>query len=344
VREGLGIDFSGGTYAHLFYVADVEARGAVVDGNIHIGLEDADFLGVFGLAARGRARLIGTVVADGAADHLGWKDVSARAIRQLGIDVTAINWFSTYHVHHRVAARFRAGRVFLLGDAAHIHSPVGGQGMNTGIGDAVNLGWKLAAVIRRGAKPELLDSYQPERIGFARRLVKTTDRVFQFVTNRGKLAQQVRTKIAPPVIAALLERPLVRRLAFRTISQIGITYRGSALSAGRAGQVHGGDRLPWVSAVGSSGEGDNFAPLGSCDWQVHVYGQARPDLIAGCATSGIALHVLPWGPAAEKAGLARDAAYLIRPDGHVAWADPDADPAALGQRLRAIGGFASAAG
>src|SRR5207302_4024070 len=117
-------------------------------------------------------------------EHLGWEDVSKNVLQRLRIDVRRVNWFSTYHVHHRVAARFREGRVFLLGDAAHVHSPVGGQGMNTGIGDAVNLAWKLAAVLRGGAPGGLLATYEPERIAFARRLVATTDRIFTFVTRQ----------------------------------------------------------------------------------------------------------------------------------------------------------------
>ena len=105
------------------------------------------------------------------------------------IDVDEVNWFSTYHVHHRVAAHFRQGRAFLLGDAAHVHSPVGGQGMNTGIGDAVNLAWKLAAVVHQRMHASILDSYEPERIAFARRLVETTDRAFTSVTSRRALAR-----------------------------------------------------------------------------------------------------------------------------------------------------------
>jgi 2-polyprenyl-6-methoxyphenol hydroxylase-like FAD-dependent oxidoreductase len=93
----------------------------------------------------------------------------------MDITVARVNWFSTYRVHHRVADHFRKGRAFLLGDAAHIHSPLGRQGMNTGIGDAVNLAWKLAAVLQSRAGSPLLDSYEPERIAFAQRLVATTD-------------------------------------------------------------------------------------------------------------------------------------------------------------------------
>src|SRR6202012_4952456 len=104
--------------------------------------------------------------------------------RQIDVDVHQVNWFATYHVHHRVADHFRQGRVFIAGDAGHIHSPAGGQGMNTGIGDAVNLAWKLAAVIRGRAKPAILDTYESERIAFARLLVSTTDRLFQVAIGR----------------------------------------------------------------------------------------------------------------------------------------------------------------
>src|SRR6202007_2043974 len=117
-------------------------------------------------------------------DHanLSWDDVSKHVIEWMHIEVGRVNWFSTYRVHHRVADHFRKGRAFLLGDAAHIHSPVGGQGMNTGIGDAVNLAWKLAAAVQGRAHASILDSYEQERIGFARTLVATTDRAFVGVT------------------------------------------------------------------------------------------------------------------------------------------------------------------
>src|SRR5215813_4447751 len=132
VRETMGTGFPGGTYRHLFYVADVEASGPTIDGELHVDLEEADFLAVFPLAGKGRVRLIGTVRDDRAdrADALSFEDVSGRIIENFKVDVEKINWFSTYHVHHRVTEHFRKGRAFLLGDAAHIHSPVGGQGMN----------------------------------------------------------------------------------------------------------------------------------------------------------------------------------------------------------------------
>src|SRR5215470_2207807 len=200
-------------------------------------------------------------------------------MERLKLSITKVNWFSTYRVHHRVAHHLREGRVFLLGDAAHIHSPVGGQGMNTGIGDAVNLAWKLAAVLQDGAPDTLLETYEAERLAFARRLVATTDRVFTLATTRGLVARWVRTRLVPLLVPLLFRLSPWRRLMFRTLSQIGVSYRHSPLSAGAAGAVRGGDRLPWVELEPGQ---DNFAPLTSLQWQVHVYGEARPSMAEAC--------------------------------------------------------------
>ncbi|HEY2863116.1 MAG TPA: FAD-dependent monooxygenase [Casimicrobiaceae bacterium] len=324
VREVLGTGFPGGTYAHLFYVADVEAGGPPMDHELHVALDGADFLAIFPLKTAGRARLIGTVREDavGASRELGWDDVGKGVVERMHIAVARVNWFSTYHVHHRVAARFRQDRAFLLGDAAHIHSPVGGQGMNTGIGDAINLAWKLAAVLRGAANAKLLDSYEPERIGFARRLVATTDRIFSLVTREGAMARFVRLLVVPRVVPAAFALHASRRFLFRTVSQLVVNYRGCPLSEGAAGRVQGGDRLPWVPLDADSGQRrDNFAALAALDWQVHVYGVPSPDVTRLCAQRGIALHTFGWRHEMQTAGLARNAVYLIRPDGYVALAD-----------------------
>jgi 2-polyprenyl-6-methoxyphenol hydroxylase-like FAD-dependent oxidoreductase len=327
VRETIGAGFPGGTYRQIFYVADVEATGPASNGELHIDLDQADFLGVFPLAGPGRARLIGTVRDERAdrVDTLTFKDVSDRAISHLKIEVRKVNWFSTYHVHHRVTQHFRERRAFLLGDAAHIHSPAGGQGMNTGIGDAINLAWKLAAVLAGRAPDALLDSYEAERIGFARRLVATTDRVFSFATAEGWIADIVRTCIAPVVIPIAAAFEPVREYMFRTVSQIMLNYRGGPLSRGAAGHVHGGDRLPWAAV----GESDNFEPLAGMDWQVHVYGSVSAELSAWCAAKDVPLHNFGWRSEYQKAGLARDALYLLRPDSYVALADGSGAPDAL---------------
>lgn len=329
VREELALGFPGGTYTGLFYVADVEATGPAIDDELHVDLEDADFLLVFPLKGKGRLRLVGTVRDLPGRDHgkLTFDDLKGKAIEHLKLSIVTVNWFSTYRVHHRVAHHFRTGRAFLLGDAAHIHSPVGGQGMNTGIGDAVNLAWKLAAVLKEGAPANLLDTYEPERITFARRLVATTDQVFTAVTKRGLVARFVRTRLVPRLVPLLFRLPPLRRLMFETLSQIGVNYRNSSLSVGVAGAVRGGDRLPWIEM----GPGqDNFAPLTSLSWQVHVYGKARRGVAEACADLELPLHFFAWQPGMRPAGLKNAALYLIRPDGYVALADPHADP----ERLR----------
>ena len=325
VRATLGARFPGGTYEHLFYVADVEASGPAVNRELNAGLDEADFLAIFPLKREGHIRIVGAVRAEAAhrSGSLSWSDVSTEIIDRLRLRVGRVNWFSTYHVHHRVAERFRRGHAFLLGDAAHIHSPVGGQGMNTGICDAVNLAWKLADVLRGRATDGVLDSYEPERIGFARRLVATTDRAFTLITSRGPIARRVRVQVVPRVFPLLVRSRAVRRLMFRTISQTVITYRDSPLSTGRAGRVSGGDRLPWVPGI------DNFAPLASLSWQVHVYGEAPAALAAACEVRGLPLHTFGWHGDIRRTGLLRNAMYLVRPDGYVALADRDATPSAL---------------
>jgi 2-polyprenyl-6-methoxyphenol hydroxylase-like FAD-dependent oxidoreductase len=321
VREALGVGFPGGTYTGLFYVADVDATGAATNDELHVDLEDADFALVFPLRGKGRVRLVGVVRDLVGGDHstLSFDDVRGKAVEQLKLTVERVNWFSTYRVHHRVANHFRMGRSFLLGDAAHIHSPVGGQGMNTGIGDAVNLAWKLAAVLKRGARCDLLDTYEPERVAFARQLVGTTDRVFTFVTAPGVFARFIRTRVVPRLAPLLFCLAPVRRFFFRTVSQIGVAYRDSSLSVGAAGAIRGGDRLPWVKT--EAGE-DNFVSLASLDWQAHVYGEARPDLVEACARLRLPLYSCAWQPEMRRAGLKRGALYLLRPDGYVALANP----------------------
>lgn len=330
VREHLAVGFPGGTYEGLFYVADVTANGPVANGELHVDIEDADFALAFPLRGEGRVRLVGVVREMPRGEHhaLTFEDVRGRAIEHLLLEISGVNWFSTYRVHHRVANAFRRGRVFLLGDAAHIHSPVGGQGMNTGIGDAVNLAWKLAAVLKGEAAAELLDTYEPERIAFARRLVATTDRVFTLVSSRGRFARLVRTRLVPLLAPWLFRLSWLRYFLFRTVSQIGVHYRDSRLSRGVAGVIRGGDRLPWVPSETGA---DNFAPLASLQWQVHVYGEPRSGLAEACAELQLPLHRFPWTPAVQRAGLRKAAAYLVRPDGYVAMADPAADPMRLRQ-------------
>ena len=323
----LGTGFPGGTYQQVFYVADVDAAGPVLDGELHVDLDEADFIAVFPLKGDGRARLIGTV-RDERATHSGslkFDDVSDRAIQHMKVLIRKVNWFSTYHVHHRVTGRFRKGRIFLLGDAAHIHSPAGGQGMNTGIGDAINLAWKLKAVLAGHASAALLDTYETERRPFAQRLVATTDKGFTLATAEGRVADFMRTRVIPLVVPTLFKFAAARNYMFSSVSQIIIAYHDSALSQGRAGDVRGGDRLPWASTPTA----DNFATLDAIGWQVHVYGTATHNLRDWCKIYRLPLHIFPWQADYLGSGLAQDAMYLLRPDTYVALAAAPQNPEVL---------------
>jgi 2-polyprenyl-6-methoxyphenol hydroxylase-like FAD-dependent oxidoreductase len=329
VRKILDIGFPGDTYKQTFYVADVEAEGPPMNGELNIDLDSADFLAIFPLDAGRRARLVGTFNEDaGEAGQLQFSDINRKAVESLKIEVKTVNWFSHYRVHHRVVDHFSKGRAFLLGDAAHIHSPAGGQGMNTGIGDAINLAWKLKMVLKGEAPRRLLDGYEEERIAFARKLVGTTDEVFSLATSESSLARFVRTRLVPAVMPFAARIDPLREWVFRTVSQLQINYRGDFLSEGEAGDIRGGDRLPWIELGEGRSNYDGFRDLG---WQVHVYGYAGHALEDWCRANGVTLYSFPWQVTFEDAGLARDAVYLVRPDSYVASAAHAASPEALAQ-------------
>jgi 2-polyprenyl-6-methoxyphenol hydroxylase-like FAD-dependent oxidoreductase len=326
VREGLKLKFPGGVYDQMFFVTDVAAEGGITNGDNHFFLGPDELCLTFPIRTTGMIRLIGILPREAARR----KDVTFEDIRDhfeqvINCRVRKVNWFSTYHVHHRVAEHFRVGRAFVSGDAGHVHSPAGGQGMNTGIGDAVNLSWKLAAVLKGKADYSILDSYEIERMAFARTLVSSTDRLFRAMVQDNIAGEMVRSMVFPHLLPFLLGFSAVRRFQFRVVSQTRINYRQSPLSEGIAGEVHGGDRLPWVDAS----EGGNFAPLRSLDWQIHVYGEAGQPLRQAASELKLALHQFAWSEQADHAGLERDAMYLIRPDGHVALADSKQDAGKL---------------
>jgi hypothetical protein len=206
--------------------------------------------------------------------------------------------------------------------------------MNTGIGDAINLAWKLAAVVQSRADERLLDTYEPERIACARRLVASTDRAFQFVTSDGPLAAFVRTRVVPRVLPHAFALTAFRRIMFRTVSQTMINYRDSALSRGTAGKVRAGDRLPWVKLEdGGDPVTDNYIPLTALDWQVHVYGALPSAIAEAWRAKGLAVHVFKWRDAMQTAGLQRNAIYLVRPDGYVGFADDEGSAEKLDRYL-----------
>ncbi|KAL2853884.1 FAD binding domain-containing protein [Aspergillus pseudoustus] len=335
VRRTTGIDYAGATYSHIFFVADIEGSGPTINGEAHVTINQSEFMLLFPYDDNRRARISGAVddTAAGKGVDITFEDVSSEMTRTLKLQIDKVNWFSTYRSHHRVAAAFRKGRAFLLGDAAHIHSPVGGQGMNTGIGDAINLAWKLATVIKGRAGPDLLDTYEIERRAFATQLVNTTDSGFNLVISQSYFARILRTWVVPYVAPLLAKIDHARHRVFQRVSQIMINYRHSVLSTGATGYIYGGDRLPWVPV----GNVDNFESLKSITWQVHVYGEPKEDLRAWCKSENIPLHTFSWDEKYQAAGLQSDAAYLLRPDTYIAVAEPSGNPQELQKYFENIG-------
>ena len=212
VRTLNGIDFPGAPYEHVFFVADVTATGRMVADEVNVYLWREGFHLFFPMRGTNHWRMVGLVppqLRD--QEGLDFADVmpSLRVEAGTGLSIQACSWFSTYRIHHRAAERFRDHRCFLLGDAAHVHSPVGAQGMNTGLQDAHNLAWKLALVVQGRADDALLDSYEAERQPVAQRLLDTTDRAFRLVVSDSPLAGLLRTQVLAR-IAGFAMRPPAR--------------------------------------------------------------------------------------------------------------------------------------
>ena len=356
VRELNGIAFDGAPYEHVFFVADVEVTGNMVAEEVNVYLWRQGFHLFFPMRGKDHWRIVGIVPPElrGKAD-LEFDAVIPSVRGEAGsLSFRACSWFSTYRIHRRCARHLRDNRCFLLGDAAHIHSPVGAQGMNTGIQDAYNLAWKLALVVQGRADAALLESYEAERLPIAQRLLATTDRAFRLIVSDSWWAGLLRTKVLARVGALALRRERVQSFAFRTVSQTGIHYRGSALSmqgeAMPSDAPRPGDRFPWLklrfekSSDADGAAEDLFERLDDTRFHLLVFGSTAPDLPA-LPISGVLDISSVAGEAGNEAELARVAIpvpsfYLLRPDGHVGLCGRRVDNGAIagyvGEHLRMV--------
>lgn len=335
VRHGIDANYEGDTYVPLFYIADIVAEeqdSSLFNGEAHLTFVDDTFNLILPYVQERHARLIGTTIPKTAgnqkSDTLGphheitFDDVLPDIKKTTKIEIKKVNWFSTYRSHHRVAEKFRSNRAFLVGDAAHIHSPVGGQGMNTGIMDAINLAWKLATVIKQSsmteeAKNALLNTYEPERRSFALDVVGATDHGFTILTSSGFFPHILRAWVIPYLIPLVTRLQAVRSQIFRRGSQLVCSYRGNNMlnqTTQGSEMVQPGDRLPWVDTKQS----DNFSTLRDICWQIHVYGDSRTELGEWCKTKHVQLNVFEWNEKHGNAGFKKGAVYLLRPDQYIA--------------------------
>ena len=330
VRELSGIGFPGAPYEHVFFVADTEATGPMVAEELNIYLWQDGLHLFFPMRGKDRWRVIGILPKHlRARDDLAFEETVPAIRREAGADLSfkQCHWFSTYRIDHRCAERFRDRRCLLLGDAAHVHSPAGGQGMNTGLQDAYNLAWKLALVVAGRAEAALLDTYEGERLPVARRLLRSTDRLFALLVSDSWFAGLLRTRLIAWIVARAMTVERVRELAFRTVSQIGIRYRASPLSRTLPGLPRGapvaGDRFPWLR-LGLRANGpreDLFEQLDDTRYNLIVIGQPLPSGQTPECGDLLRARVIPDDAANAEvlagARISGPAFYLLRPDGHV---------------------------
>jgi len=250
VRKLAGIDFPGVQIIERFLLADVHADLPVARDTVRVWLRGDQMLAAFPLPGADLWRLMAPAPDDTTAelDAPAVLDVLTRQLlERTGWPASAIGaaeWTSTFRIHRRLAQRFRHGRILLAGDAAHIHSPLGGQGMNTGVGDAENLAWKLALVASGRAAPALLDSYEAERRPIAADVLDSTSAMTRTVVGNSRIARLLRDRVFVP----MLNRPAVQRRIWEQASQLKVHYRTGPL-ANKAGVSflpgpRAGDRVP----------------------------------------------------------------------------------------------------
>jgi 4,5-epoxidase len=322
VRDVAGIDFPGVPVVEQFLLADVHLDWAR-DRSMSIGWFHRDgVLLAIPMRDTGGAGDLWRLMADvpPADQRLDADQIVARFERLLGerageatVRIRDAVWTSVFRIQHRLASTYRRGRILLAGDAAHIHSPIGGQGMNTGIGDAENLAWKLALVLHGRAGVDLLDTYTAERRPLAAEVLRTTTANTRILVAEGHVARFVRDRLFVP----LLNLPAVQRQASRTASQLGVTYRRGPLG-GRGRPPRPGDRVPDRACTRADGTPTRLlAELGPAWVALGPSGALVQDMAAAARQ-----HV---GDAVAPLVADVPDTWLIRPDGHLLWRGDDRD-------------------
>ena len=334
VRHALGLGFAGSTFERVFYVADAQIDWKFPHDALQVCLTKNSLLVFFPLKGENRYRIVGTFPEEFSKDE---GDVLYAEIEQriqteaeFELHVHDVEWFSTYQVHSRHVSQFSKGRCFLAGDAAHVHTPVGAQGMNTGIQDGYNLSWKLALVLNGKANTTILDTYNEERLENAKRLLQTTDRAFNVAAGSSGLMVFLRTSVLPIVFPYLIKLDPVKHFLFPLISQIGIHYRYSSLSHHRGDErfkVKAGDRMPYFQVEGQS----IYEKLHQPKFHWLVFSDPQPDVHTLKrqleSLEWVDLTVIPLNQhVAEVFGVNRDFSVLLRPDNYIAFIAPEISP------------------
>ena len=336
VRHLLGLSFEGSTEAKLFYVADVVLKSPVIyENRLYMYMIPKGFVLFFPMEGTGHYRIIG-VLPEHKDDNHEYSFSEVEPIIKKGIispvDFTALQWFSTYKVHSRKANSFMEKRCFIAGDAAHIHTPAGGQGMNTGIQDAYNLAWKMAYSLRGEVNNEVLQSYNTERTQNAKRLLNTTDRMFDIMAGVNGFWNFIRLGFFPIFLMILSSNNFVKRKIYPLLSQIGISYPDSFLTTKSSiGKVKAGDRMHYfVFADGTRGKTELseaksiFSYLTEPVFKLLYFGNNAIENPLDNAEITMSFHAFNEIPTAIF-GSNSDFYVLVRPDNHISYIGKDVD-------------------
>lgn len=322
IRKALGLPFTGRSLTHNYVLGDLRIAGDMPEDQLSIFLARNGFLAVFPMGA-GRFRFMATDPA-GIAGDTG--DPTLEDIQRLydrtvhqPAQVYNLNWSSRFRINSRHMNTLRDGRVFFGGDAAHVHSPAGGQGMNAGIQDMINLSWKLAMVLDGRARPELLDTYQSDRLPVIRRLVRLTERATRAFNSTNPLVHAAITRVAPIVLA----RSRVQEKAAPRFGQLAARYRGCPIAkgGGRIGTLRAGDRVPDLPV----GDGNLYDQIDLSTLTLFVTGARIPETYPRwqhiVALRHVSIDDMPAGW------------LLVRPDGYLASAGGPDDGQVLSRWL-----------
>jgi len=334
VRTLLKVPFMGGTYENRFLLGDIAIEGPISREHITLCLSDQGFAGFFPMIGEDRYRAIGILP-----DELkGTEDENAARVfseirkqSHLDLKISDPHWISSYKIHHRSVPHFQELNCFFAGDAAHVHSPAGAQGMNTGIQDSFNLAWKLQLVLHGQAQEKLLKTYHEERYPLAQKLIRTTDQIFSFVTNPNYFIRRLRLLMLPNTFRFLITNSHVRNFIFKLLSQTGIRYRKSSLSEQNflsEADFKAGDRSCHVSTDGC--------------FHAFILGEPRAQeqitiMLEKYFEGKIRVYTLNKSmditAILQDFGITRDGLVLVRPDGYAAYCAEGLDGIALKKYL-----------
>ena len=339
IRKQLKIPFMGKTSPISLFVSDCKAKGDLSSGQLCFSFSDEITTGFFPLPGGGW-RIDGAISKDmESINPLTFDDIGKcfATKTHMNIELSEPDWFSVFHVNERCVESFQQNRCFLVGDAAHIHSPVGAQGMNTGLQDSYNLAWKLAMVIHGEAKGVLLDTYSSERVVVAKNVVRGTDRAFTLVTSRNYFARFFRVHALPLILQLILpilvKQQTIRQFFFRRISEIGIHYRKSALSQYSsqgnfpANAPKPGDRLPSVLYQEDGAIFNIQQKVNGKAYYLFIF--SKNPLTGDISSIGkkyaylLSIEIIPYTPGTsnlyKQFGIINSGYYLVRPDLYIAY-------------------------